>query len=118
LDRLFATKPIRPTSIRQDSSNFTRGVEGAVGKDRPFGEVQSAEEPYVIELDRADERGRGRRADDALQIPWRDGTTSSGAVIGKCSLIACCPSLAAWPFSSASNLSRHRRIGISLRLIL
>jgi membrane protein len=71
LDRLFAAKPIRPASIRQDSSNFTRGVEGAVGKDRPFGEVQSAEEPYVIELDRADERGRGRRADNPLQIPWR-----------------------------------------------
>jgi membrane protein len=45
--------------------------KGLVGKERPFGEVQSAEEPHVIELGRADERGRGRRADHPLQIPWR-----------------------------------------------
>jgi hypothetical protein len=42
-----------------------------VGKERPFGEAQSAEEPYVIELGRARERGRGRHANHPLQIPWR-----------------------------------------------
>ena len=41
------------------------------GKERPFGEPQSAEEPFDIELGRARERGRGRHASHPLQIPWR-----------------------------------------------
>src|SRR5580693_8084775 len=41
------------------------------GKERPFGEPQSAEEPFDIELGRARERGRGRQAMHPLQIPWR-----------------------------------------------
>jgi membrane protein len=44
---------------------------GLAGKERPFGEPQSAEEPFDIELGRARERGRGRHASHPLQIPWR-----------------------------------------------
>ena len=35
------------------------------------GEPQSSEEPYDVELRRAQERGRGRQAIHPLQIPWR-----------------------------------------------
>jgi membrane protein len=45
--------------------------KGSVGTERPFGEPQSSEEPYDVELRRAAERGRGRRAIHPLQIPWR-----------------------------------------------
>jgi membrane protein len=38
---------------------------------RPFGEPRSSEEPQSIELRRAHEDGRGRRATHPLQIPWR-----------------------------------------------
>ena len=42
-----------------------------VGKEeRPFGEPQSSEEPYDLELRRAHERSRGRHATHPLQIPW------------------------------------------------
>jgi membrane protein len=41
------------------------------GKDRPFGEPRSSEEPRDLELRRAHEHGRGRRATHPLQIPWR-----------------------------------------------
>jgi membrane protein len=41
------------------------------GKDGPFGERQSSEEPYGLELRRAQEPGRGRHAKHPLQIPWR-----------------------------------------------
>ena len=44
---------------------------GLAGKERPFGEPQSAEEPFDMELGRARERGRGRHASHPLQIPWR-----------------------------------------------
>ena len=44
---------------------------GSAKTDRPFGEPQSSEEPYEIELRRAGERGRGREAIHPLQIPWR-----------------------------------------------
>jgi membrane protein len=37
----------------------------------PFGEPRSSDEPHVIELRRAQERGRGRHATHPLQIPWR-----------------------------------------------
>jgi membrane protein len=40
-------------------------------KNRPFGEPLSSEEPYEIELRRAQEHGRGRNATHPLQIPWR-----------------------------------------------
>jgi membrane protein len=40
-------------------------------KERPFGEPQSSEETYDVELRRAGERGRGRQAIHPLQIPWR-----------------------------------------------
>jgi membrane protein len=40
-------------------------------KERPFGEPQSSEETYDVELRRARERGRGRQAIHPLQIPWR-----------------------------------------------
>ena len=40
-------------------------------KERPFGEPQSSEEPYGLELRRAHERGRGRHAVHSMQIPWR-----------------------------------------------
>ena len=42
-----------------------------MGTERPFGEPQSSEEPYKVELRRARERGRGREAIHPLQIPWR-----------------------------------------------
>ena len=45
--------------------------KGLVGTERPFGEPQSSEEPYDVELRRARERGRGRQAIHPLQIPWR-----------------------------------------------
>lgn len=38
--------------------------------ERPFGEPRSSEEPYEIELRRAQEHGRGRNAVHPLQIPW------------------------------------------------
>ena len=37
----------------------------------PFGEPRSSDEPQAIELRRARQRGRGRRATHPLQIPWR-----------------------------------------------
>ena len=40
-------------------------------KERPFGEPQSSEEPYGLELRRAHEHGRGRHAVHPMQIPWR-----------------------------------------------
>src|ERR1700681_853463 len=40
-------------------------------KERPFGEPQSSEEPYGLELGRAHEHGRGRHAIHPMQIPWR-----------------------------------------------
>ena len=58
-------QPLTPS--RQE----TAGVEGAGWEERPFGEPQSAEEPFDIELGRARERGRGRHASHPLQIPWR-----------------------------------------------
>jgi membrane protein len=42
---------------------------------RPFGQPRSSEEPHEIELQRAQERGRGRHAAHPLQIPlagWKD----------------------------------------------
>jgi membrane protein len=45
--------------------------KGSVGRERPFGEPQSAEEPHELELRRAQEHGRGRQAIHPLQIPWR-----------------------------------------------
>jgi membrane protein len=45
--------------------------KGLVGKERPFGEPQSSEETYDVELRRAQELGRGRQAVHPLQIPWR-----------------------------------------------
>ena len=45
--------------------------KGAVGKEQPFGEPRSVEEPRELELRRAEERDRGRQATHPLQIPWR-----------------------------------------------
>jgi membrane protein len=39
-------------------------------KDRPFNEPRSSEQPRDIQLRRAQEPGRGRRAKHPLQIPW------------------------------------------------
>jgi membrane protein len=44
--------------------------QGPVGKERPFGEAQSAEEPLQLELRRAQEYGRGRQALHPLQFAW------------------------------------------------
>ncbi len=41
---------------------------------RPFGEPRSSEEPHAIELERAQEHGRGRHATHPLQIPWAGWT--------------------------------------------
>ena len=48
-----------------------RPPERSAKTDRPFGEPQSSEEPYEVELRRARERDRGREAIHPLQIPWR-----------------------------------------------
>jgi membrane protein len=48
-----------------------RAPKGSAKTDRPFGEPQSSEEPYEVELRRARERGRGREAIHPLQFPWR-----------------------------------------------
>jgi membrane protein len=45
--------------------------KGLAGKEHPFGEPQSSDAPYDLELRRAHERGRGRHATHPLQIPWR-----------------------------------------------
>ena len=45
--------------------------KGLAGKEHPFGEPQSSDEPHDLELRRAHERGRGRHATHPLQIPWR-----------------------------------------------
>ena len=45
--------------------------KGSVETERPFGEPQSSEEPFDVELRRARERDRGRQAMHPLQIPWR-----------------------------------------------
>jgi membrane protein len=45
-------------------------VQQLVRKERPFNEPRSSEEPRDIQLRRAHERGRGRRAKHPLQIPW------------------------------------------------
>ena len=42
----------------------------AAQKERPFNQPRSSEEPREIELRRAHEAGRGRRARTPLQIPW------------------------------------------------
>jgi len=39
-------------------------------KERPFNEPRSSEQPRDIQLRRAQERGRGRRAKHPFQIPW------------------------------------------------
>ena len=43
----------------------------SAGRERPFGEPHSSEEPLNLELQRAHEHGRGRRSTYPLQIPWR-----------------------------------------------
>jgi membrane protein len=45
-------------------------VQQLVRKERPFNEPRSSEEPGDIQLRRAREHGRGRRAKHPLQIPW------------------------------------------------
>ena len=62
------------TALLVVSSLWPPGLRGApkgAKTDRPFGEPQSSEEPYEVELRRARERGRGREAIHPLQIPWR-----------------------------------------------
>jgi membrane protein len=61
---MFVAPPPRATDRRSR-------WQGPVGKERPFGEAQSAEEPHELELRRAHEHGRGRQAMHPLQIPWR-----------------------------------------------
>jgi membrane protein len=62
------------TALLVGSSLWPPGLRGApkgAKTDRPFGEPQSSEEPYEVELRRARERGCGREAIHPLQIPWR-----------------------------------------------
>jgi membrane protein len=56
---------------RPDPRKRRQPWTGPAGKERPFGEPQSAEEPRELELRRAQEHGRGRHAIHPLQIPWR-----------------------------------------------
>jgi membrane protein len=61
---MFVAPPRHARGRRREGKEF-------VGKEeRPFGEAQSSEEPYDLELHRARERGRGRHATHPLQIPW------------------------------------------------
>ena len=62
---LMFASPTRRAGERRPASN------GLAGKEHPFGELQSSDEPYDLELRRAHERGRGRHATHPLQIPWR-----------------------------------------------
>ena len=62
---LMFASPTRRAGERRPASN------GLAGKEHPFGEPQSSDEPYDLELRRAHERGRGRHATHPLQIPWR-----------------------------------------------
>ena len=61
---MFVPSPRRGS---ERSAKWLRPVD----KERPFGEPQSSDEPYDLELRRAHERGRGRHATHPLQIPWR-----------------------------------------------
>jgi membrane protein len=63
-DVLTFVSPLRPADERP-------ACKGPVGTEQPFGEPQSSEEPYDLELRRAREPGRGRHAAHPLQIPWR-----------------------------------------------
>ena len=47
-----------------------RSAPPVAKKERPFNEPRSSEQPLDIQLRRAEERGRGRRAKHPLQIPW------------------------------------------------
>src|ERR1022692_1515471 len=44
--------------------------EQQADKERPFGEQRSSEEPQDVQIRRATERGRGRRAEHPFKIPW------------------------------------------------
>ena len=55
---------------RRDGGHSGRSPPSA-GKERPFGEPRSSEEPFDLEFQRAHEHGRGRRSTHPLQIPWR-----------------------------------------------
>jgi hypothetical protein len=53
--------------------------KGLAGKEHPFGEPQSSDEPYDLELRRAHERGRGRHPPIRCKFPGGVGAISSGA---------------------------------------
>ncbi|ARQ00036.1 YihY/virulence factor BrkB family protein [Pseudorhodoplanes sinuspersici] len=58
---------------------------------RPFGEARSSDEPRALQLQRAAERGRGRRALSLVHIPiegWRDIVWRTVAEIGNDRLLA------------------------------
>jgi membrane protein len=50
---------------------LTRAPPKRVAPDTPFGRSQSPREPHSVQLRRAREPGRGRRAVTPLDIPWR-----------------------------------------------
>ena len=60
---------LMPPPWRQNHRKRVRGR--TVDDEAPFGEPRSADEPGEIELQRAQERGRGRHATHPLEIPWQ-----------------------------------------------
>jgi membrane protein len=71
-----------PDQISLTKSLFIIGTAGVLNlllgppaastkEDRPFGETQSGQERTQIQLRRAREPGRGRRAASPIQIPWK-----------------------------------------------
>lgn len=85
--------PLRRDPVRQNVSSAD------AEKNRPFGEPRSSEEPQAIELSRALERGRGRRAAHSLQIPWQGWKDISWRTYAEMQSDGSCPSPAAWRFS-------------------
>jgi membrane protein len=51
--------------------SYKRGARRMVPNESPFGEKRSSEEPFSLELQRAQEHGRGRHATQPLQMPWK-----------------------------------------------
>jgi membrane protein len=68
---LGATALLTLVAPRRRQGGKKRARARPVENKSPFGEPRSSEEPRELELRRAHEHGRGRRATHPLQIPWR-----------------------------------------------
>jgi membrane protein len=68
--RLPLPRQVSAGRRRHEQSQGAAVSPQAARKERPFNQPRSSEEPQEIELRRAKEPGRGRRARHPLQIPW------------------------------------------------